>query len=102
MYRSKDKTHRGSKTRLNSKHEKIRTSHGMRDTNRKNSQLSGYSSQINVELSGLNVNNSQSKILTPPNEEIKVSSGQMDAEIFPNSYDTSPYLANQVNDHQTI
>ena len=60
MYRSKDKTTRisspkRSETRFNNKLEnKVRTSHGMRENRRKNSQLSGYSSQMNVELSGFN------------------------------------------------
>ena len=116
MYRSKDKTTRisspkRSETRFNNKLEnKVRTSHGMRENRRKNSQLSGYSSQMNVELSGFNqgfaITNSQSKLLTPPNEEVKVSSGQMEdfiAQKYPSSYDNSPYIsqANQVTDHQT-
>ena len=65
----------------------------MRDNNRKNSQMSGYSSQN--QLSAFNqgfeaqptaVTNSKSKLMSPPNEEIKVSNGQMDTEIFPNDF----------------
>ena len=64
----------------------------MRDTNRKNSQMSGYSSQN--QLSAFNqgptaVTNSQTKLMSPPkeaSEEIKVSNGQMDSEIFPNDF----------------